>query len=355
VTDPLPLTQPGQALTIQHWAGHLPVAADKNNYFFYWLFAPETTTINDKTPLVIWLNGGPACSSMDGLFLENGPIQWTVDDNGEYKLEQNPYSWHKASAYTLYIDQPVGTGLSFTTNKKYPKNFDELNADFYYFLNSFFKLHADKFVNTNFTTTTTRPVYLTGESYAGKYIPSMMTYVLEQNRRGAALQIPLAGAAIGNGWFDPFHQYAAAQAAYGHGLIGRAQVNALDALEQKCQRALASGNYDVDVCYKLQDKVIDDSFGTESDFRVSSYDVRLSEKKGQARKFPKGHKVVEGYLGGRKLPSWEVASLDTGVKDAVLEAIHATAATDAGLRYQECTDPPCELAALRLFGFFFTS
>jgi carboxypeptidase D len=74
-------------------------------------------------------------------------------------------------------------------------------------------------------------------------IPSMMAYIQKQNQKnqkssssnnngGTLQQIQLTGAAIGNGWMDPYHQYATAAAAYGHGLIGRAEQHALDEKEK---------------------------------------------------------------------------------------------------------------------------
>ena len=332
----LPLVKQGEELKTKHWAGHLPVSDDGENYFFYWLFEPEN--VNDDTPLLIWLNGGPACSSMDGLFLENGPIQWTVV-NGEYQLQQNPYSWHKAPAYTLYIDQPVGTGLSFTTNKKYPTNDQQVNTDFYYFLTQFFDFHADKFVKDS---SVNRPLYFSGESHAGHYIPSMMNFILKKNNDGASLTIPLAGAAIGNGWMDPMVQYAGAEAAYGHGLLGRGHVNALAEKEIKCQNSLQKGNYRSSVCFDLLDDVVAQSYGSNAAYKVSQYDVRVSEKRGGPRTFPKGHKVVEGYLGGHSLPAWETGTLNPSIKTSVLKALHATAADDAKQVFYECTDPPCK-------------
>ena len=189
---------------------------------------------------------------MDGLFLENGPIQWTIVD-GEYKLQANPYSWNKAPAYTLYIDQPVGTGLSFTTSRTYPRNDEQVNTDFYAFLQQFFQLHADKFVTGN---KVNRRVYFSGESHAGHYIPSMMHYILRRNegitQQGSGLvEIPLAGAAIGNGWIDPYHQYSAAEAAYGHGIIDLAQVYQMQSKEEQCQAQLEQGRYTAGVCFNL--------------------------------------------------------------------------------------------------------
>jgi carboxypeptidase C (cathepsin A) len=190
VTAPLPLWK-GDPFPTQHWAGHLPASSDGDKYFFYWLFAPEysTTTFNkEDVPLVIWLNGGPGCSSMDGLFLENGPFRFVKDTpDGAYYLTAANFSWHTVPASTLYIDQPVGTGLSFTTSNKYPTNDQEVNTDFYYFLQQFVSLHGNY-----------KQVYVSGESHAGHYIPSMMNYILQQNDnlKGGNVAIKLAGAAM---------------------------------------------------------------------------------------------------------------------------------------------------------------
>lgn len=303
--------------------------------------------------------------SMDGLFLENGPFRFRVDStSGNYVLEATEHSWHTIPAYTLYIDQPVGTGLSFTLSKTYPRDDNEINVDFYYFLQSFLKLHNDKFVNDS--DTLNRPLYFSGESHAGHYIPSMMNHILKQNDnlKDGNVRIPVSGAAIGNGWTDPYFQYAGAEAAYGHGLvgistvllwtrlchgalsrsrpqIGRAQMYALNTLEVNCQTKLSSGDFTAGVCFELLNKIVDQSLGSDAKYKVSSYDIRRSEPKYGSRDFPPQHKVVETYLGG-----WELkhdpdnGKLTTGVSNEVLKAIHATAASEAGQRYQECTDPP---------------
>lgn len=57
---------------------------------------------------MIWLNGGPGCSSLDGLLQENGPFLW---QSGTYAPIQNPFSWTNLSNI-IYVDQPVGTGFS---------------------------------------------------------------------------------------------------------------------------------------------------------------------------------------------------------------------------------------------------
>ena len=115
------------------------------------------------------------------------------------------------------------------------------NRDFHYFLEEFFLFHGDKFLapatpndKSPAEFTLNRPFYWSGESHAGHYIPSMMDFILQRNDgeivpegnnglEPLRVNIPCSGAAIGNGWIDPYYQYAAADAAYGAGLIGTAQ------------------------------------------------------------------------------------------------------------------------------------
>jgi carboxypeptidase D len=335
----LPLLEASKFPT-EHWAGLIPASADGDKYLFYWLFAPDLTDHPDvkeeDIPLIVWLNGGPACSSMDGLWLENGPFRLQETEDKKWEINLDPHSWHKAPAYVVYIDQPVGTGISFTTSKKYPTNDQEVNKDFYSFMTKFLQLHDDKFLDG---TTLKRPFFFSGESHAGHYIPSMMNYIRQQNDLGTAeVQMPLSGAAIGNGWVDPRYQYSAQDAAYGYGILGRAQVNALAEKEEKCQSDLQAGKYVSGTCFSLLDYVIDGSGGDGSPYRVSQYDNRKWEHTGVARDFPPGHKIVEAYLGGWKVPSDQP---DMGVTYTdVLEAVHATPSNSAGQRYKECTDPP---------------
>jgi len=72
---------------------------------FYWLFESRNQPKTD--PFILWMTGGPGCSSMMALFEENGPYK--VQQN--LSLSLNPYSWNN-NATIVYVDQPVGTGLS---------------------------------------------------------------------------------------------------------------------------------------------------------------------------------------------------------------------------------------------------
>ena len=328
------------SLTTAQYAGLLPASSTGNKYLFYWFFYPDVSNYKGKEediPLLLWLNGGPGCSSMDGLFIEHGPLQLVLDKNtNNWKVTSRQHSWHKSPAYVVYLDQPVGTGISFTTNNAYPDTDEKINIDFYYWLQQFLNLHSNVLLSSD-EKQMKRPFYFSGESHAGHYIPSMMAYIERQNKKALTpLHIQLSGAAIGNGWMDPHHQYAAANAAYGHGLVGMAQRNALDVKEKECQAELEQGNYRAAVCFRLLDDVVEQSFGKSSKWKVSQYDIRKQESKHGGRDFPPGHRVLEAYLGG--------SPLDEGVMTTtfqkVLAAIHATPSREAGQVYQECTDPP---------------
>ena len=342
-----------QNTSLTHWAGHLKASEKHDKYIFYWLFAPDEEEVKKLSleeqgniPLIIWLNGGPGCSSMDGLWIENGPLRIVQDEQGKLKVVTAEHSWHKVPAYTLYIDQPVGTGLSFTIEANYASNDEEINVDFYYFLQSFFDLHRDMFVTQN---SVSSPLFFSGESYAGHYIPSMIKYILTQNEKPSSdktIRIPIQGAAIGNGWTDPYNQYAVAEAAYGYSLIDRGQLVRLNEMEEKCKHGLDGGSYTVPICWRLMDDVVESSFGTNAGYKVSSYDIRVPESSYGARDFPPGHKRVESYLGGHSLPPADSGKMSPSIYKTVLEAIHASAAEDAGQRYAECTDPPYDALAV---------
>jgi carboxypeptidase D len=334
----------------KHWAGLLPASVEPGNYLFYWLFEPDfsqTPSGLDVTsvPLVIWLNGGPGCSSMDGLFFENGPFRFVRNEVGDWSLQPSTTSWHLAPAYVLYIDQPVGTGLSFSTTKQFPGNDEQVNQHFYSFLLQFLQLHGDKFLTAGQGEgdwIMNRPLYFTGESHAGHYIPSMMAYIIKHNHveHDSTITVRLDGAAIGNGWIDPRYQYAAAHAAYGHAIIDQTQVAALDRLELQCRLELQQQNYQAAICHRLLDDIVNQSTGARGNFIVSQYDARQWESKEGPRQFPPGYQVVEHYLGGWESKKGKPPMSPDYSYQAVLEAIHATASQQAGQRYLECTDPP---------------
>jgi carboxypeptidase C (cathepsin A) len=166
-----------ESSNIAQYAGHLTVDEDKGSNIFYWLI--EAQGIDPTTaPLLIWLNGGPGCSSMDGLFIELGPFRLEGVNMDQIRI--NPGSWHYA-ANLLFIDQPVGTGLSYTTKHEHANSDEVINIHFYKFLMEFFKLH-DRYTSMIDNKKVSRSFYISGESHAGHYIPSVSAYILKKNK-----------------------------------------------------------------------------------------------------------------------------------------------------------------------------
>ncbi|TAQ91157.1 hypothetical protein B7494_g509 [Chlorociboria aeruginascens] len=148
----------------ESYAGTLPISdnATDTNRLWFWFF-PSSNPAASKE-ITIWLNGGPGCSSLDGLFQENGPFLWQP---GTYAPIQNPYSWVNLTNM-IYIDQPVGTGFS-------PGNIlvnDEIDVANQF--NGFWKNFIDTFRLQGYK------VYITGESYAGQYIPYIAGAMLDK-------------------------------------------------------------------------------------------------------------------------------------------------------------------------------
>jgi carboxypeptidase C (cathepsin A) len=78
---------------------------DANNNSLYFLLV-ESRSKPSTDPLIIWLQGGPGCSSMLALYTENGPYNWEYTPLGQFsqgKMEYNHYSWNQ-KANVMYID-----------------------------------------------------------------------------------------------------------------------------------------------------------------------------------------------------------------------------------------------------------
>ncbi|KAI7737284.1 hypothetical protein M8C21_020041 [Ambrosia artemisiifolia] len=174
----------------QH-AGYYRIQHTVDARMFYFFFESRKSKAD---PVVIWLTGGPGCSSELALFYENGPFKLT----NNLSLIWNDYGWDKVSNL-IFVDQPTGTGFSYSSSDEDIRH-DEtgVSNDLYFFLQAFFKAHPD-YVNNDF--------YITGESYAGHYIPAFAARVNEGNKNKEGIHINLKGFGIGNGITDPEIQY----------------------------------------------------------------------------------------------------------------------------------------------------
>jgi len=198
--------------------------------YFYWMFESQRSPKTD--PLVLWMTGGPGCSSELALFFENGPYK--VQD--DLSLKDNPYSWNKISNI-IFIDQPGGTGFSTVGNPNgYVTNEQQMAQDMYVFLQGFYQLYP-QYKNL--------PFYITGESYGGHYVPSLAGYIVQQNSQNPPFVIPLKGIAVGNGLIDPLYTTQSYPTyALNFGVISEGCATEAEAMFPQCQQDIQNGDYD---------------------------------------------------------------------------------------------------------------
>ncbi|EPS68641.1 hypothetical protein M569_06128, partial [Genlisea aurea] len=126
---------PGQPpVNFRQYSGYVTVDEKRQRSYFYYFVEAETQP--DSKPLVVWLNGGPGCSSIGaGAFSEHGPFH----PNNNI-LVKNNYSWNKA-ANILYLESPAGVGFSYSSNSSFYQYVDdEMTArDNFYFLKNWLK------------------------------------------------------------------------------------------------------------------------------------------------------------------------------------------------------------------------
>ncbi|XP_072993672.1 serine carboxypeptidase-like 34 [Typha latifolia] len=183
---------PGQpAVRFRQYAGYVTVNETRGRALFYWFF--EATHNVDKKPLVLWLNGGPGCSSIGyGEAEELGPF---LMQKGVPELRFNEQSWNK-EANMLFLEAPFGVGFSYTnTSSDFELLGDELTAhDSYKFLVNWFK---------RFPQYKSHDFYIAGESYAGHYVPQLAEKIFDANKDCSKEDyINFKGLMIGNAAID---------------------------------------------------------------------------------------------------------------------------------------------------------
>ncbi|KAI8515364.1 hypothetical protein Bbelb_061770 [Branchiostoma belcheri] len=173
--------------TVNSFSGYLTVEKTYNSNLFFWFFPALSDPEN--APVLLWLQGGPGGSSLFGLFEEMGPFYITKDA----QLMMRKTTW--VSEYSmLFIDNPVGTGFSFTdSDAGYARNQTNIADNLYNALLQFFQIYPGYQKND---------FYATGESYAGKYVPAL-SYKIHMENPTAKLKINFKGMAIGDGLCDP--------------------------------------------------------------------------------------------------------------------------------------------------------
>ncbi|XP_064476440.1 lysosomal protective protein-like [Ornithodoros turicata] len=171
-----------EPIFFRQYSGYLQAGSTRKLH--YWFVESQNSPRDD--PVLLWMNGGPGCSSMLGLLTELGPFRI---DKGNGTLHLNPYSWNQV-ANVLFLEAPAGVGFSYDTS--YPREYlcnDEQTADDNYIAILHFFAKFPELIRNDF--------YVTGESYAGVYVPTLVQRILTRDNN-----INLKGYAIGNGYLD---------------------------------------------------------------------------------------------------------------------------------------------------------
>ncbi|VVC29664.1 Serine carboxypeptidase, serine active site,Serine carboxypeptidases, histidine active [Cinara cedri] len=212
---------------IKSYSGYLTVNDTTRSNLFFWFFPAMEDDAN--APVLLWLQGGPGASSLYGLFEEHGPF--SVGKSHGLKLRNHTWVYQHS---VLYVDNPVGTGFSFTEDDAgYSTEQGDVGLNMYVALVQFFTLFPEYQKNDFF---------VTGESYAGKYVTAV-SYAIHLNNPNAALKINLKGLAIGNGLIDPINQLVYSEYLYEHGFLDDDGKHQFELMENKARAEILSGDY----------------------------------------------------------------------------------------------------------------
>ncbi|XP_020702680.2 serine carboxypeptidase-like 2 isoform X4 [Dendrobium catenatum] len=181
------------ALPFHLETGYIEVDEVYGVELFYYFIESERNPSED--PLLLWLTGGPGCSAFSGLSLEIGPLKFISERyNGSLpNLVYHPYSWNKISNI-IFLDSPVGTGFSFSNHPQgYETGDKSWSKHAIIFLRKWLIDHQQFLSN---------PLYIAGDSYAGKVVPLVVHNLLNGNKKQNDLEehpkFNIQGYVIGN-------------------------------------------------------------------------------------------------------------------------------------------------------------
>ena len=192
--------------TKEIYTGYLKTDIEGTELFY--LFAPSQSSPKDD-PIILWLNGGPGCSSITSFFDYAGPFKFLPRKK---HLVKNEYPWNE-KANMFFVDSPGGVGFSKLKDPKFFYNDEIQGYSLSIAIQNFFKIFSEYQNNTFF---------ITGVSYAGTYIPHLVTKLFKyMDEHPEAIQLNLKGFLIANpytyeetDWEDSMVEFG-----FSHGLI----------------------------------------------------------------------------------------------------------------------------------------
>ncbi|EIW66926.1 cathepsin A (carboxypeptidase C) [Tremella mesenterica] len=255
--------------TVKQLSGYLDISETKHLFFWF----EESRNEPSSDPLVLWLNGGPGCSSTTGLLFELGGCN--IANEGK-NVTWNEHSWNNV-ANVLFLDQPVNVGYSYSDDETV-NNSPAAAEDVYAFLMLFI---------SKFTEYAEQDFHVAGESYAGTYIPNIGSTIFRHNTALSLAPVPtlpilnLKSLLIGDGVTDPYNQFGtvAEWACYGPYAVydpAGPECAALPAKIQRCQNLISA-------CYRTNSRFAcvpagiycySAIFGDLQDLGLNMYDVR---------------------------------------------------------------------------------
>ncbi|CAD6909141.1 unnamed protein product, partial [Tilletia laevis] len=269
----------GPGPKLHTYSGYLPARpTSANNYANAHLYfvLQRAQHIGSTRRLIIWFNGGPGCSSFDGLMMEVGPWKCRQDNEGELEWALPGSSWNEY-ADVIYLDQPAGTGFSYTDSNGYVTSLGQAADEVVYFLQQLVKIFPEYAHGNGYT------AYLAGESFAGQYIPYTAKAILDA-RPGPP--IDLSGIVIGNGFIDPRSQSGSEldmMVAAGIWTTSSKEYTDVNTVVQSCKKALdkLEKNYlprVVSECERVLPSIIHQTTTKGAKpMCINIYDVRLSD------------------------------------------------------------------------------
>jgi len=229
------------------YSGYLNVTSTK--MLHYWFVQSQSNPATD--PVVLWLNGGPGCSSMEGFMAEHGPLHLNDDDS----ISMNPYAWNK-KANMIYMEAPIGVGFS----KGSPEDMkhiddDQTASDNRDALKAFFQKFPQYLDNG---------LFVSGESYAGIYVPTLIAKIVDD----PVLMPHFKGAIIGNGLYSwEKNQDSIVKFSKYHGLIDLRTWSKV--IDNCCQNGDESKcdffNYPNKKCQSLVEQIVDQTWSSGLD------------------------------------------------------------------------------------------
>lgn len=137
------------------YSGYLKVSETKKLHYAF----AESETDPQNDPVIVWFNGGPGCSSMLAFMQENGPLAL---DDGETEIKRNPYPWNYR-ANMIWLESPAGVGWSVGETAEDLEHTDLTQSE-----DAFAAMEA---WYRKFPEFKSNELFISGESYAGVYVP----------------------------------------------------------------------------------------------------------------------------------------------------------------------------------------